>query len=38
MAMNSKQHEKTYSGFISASKWGAIFIALIVIFVVIVIT
>lgn len=38
MTMETKQHEKTYSGFISASKWGTIVVALIVIFVVYVIT
>lgn len=38
MAMDTKQHSKTYDGFIAASKWGTIVVALIVIFVVYVIT
>lgn len=38
MAMETKQHEKTYNGFIAASKWGTVIVALIVIGVVIIIT
>ncbi|MEO0410251.1 MAG: aa3-type cytochrome c oxidase subunit IV [Pseudomonadota bacterium] len=38
MEMDTKQHRQTYKGFISASKWGTVFVALIVIGVVIIIT
>ncbi len=36
--MDTKQHRKTYDGFIAASKWGTVVVALIVIFVVVIIT
>lgn len=38
MAMDTEQHSKTYNGFIAASKWGSIVVAIIVVFVVYVIT
>ncbi|MEM6681762.1 MAG: aa3-type cytochrome c oxidase subunit IV [Pseudomonadota bacterium] len=38
MAMDSREHEKTYNGFIKATKWGTAIVILIVIFVVYIIT